>query len=109
MSSDGLFSSTGGIRKSDSEPKNQRVTTTLDTAESTTEPRMPALQRPMDFFDDEEHGRDGRVERSRQSGGRPYRCDQTHPVTRQVQPPAERRSDAGTDLQRGVFRAERVS
>ena len=24
-----------------------RITTTLDTAESTTEPRMPALQRPI--------------------------------------------------------------
>lgn len=35
------------MRKSDSEPRNQRITTMLDTAESTTDPRMPAVQRPM--------------------------------------------------------------
>ena len=36
-----------GMRKSGSVPRNQRTTTTLETAERTTEPRMPALQRPM--------------------------------------------------------------
>src|SRR5215469_1611211 len=35
------------MRNIDSEPRNQRMTTTLDMADSTTEPRMPAVQRPI--------------------------------------------------------------
>ncbi len=47
MSSEGRLSSTGGMRNIASGPRNQRITTTLETAERTTEPRMPAVQRPM--------------------------------------------------------------
>ena len=35
------------MRNRGSDPRNQRTTTTLETADSTTDPRMPALQRPM--------------------------------------------------------------
>src|SRR5215469_17388653 len=43
----GRFISTAGIRNSGSDPRNQRMTTTLDTAERTTDPRIPAVQRPI--------------------------------------------------------------
>ena len=35
------------MRKSDSEPRNHRITTTLEMADSTTDPKMPAVQRPI--------------------------------------------------------------
>ncbi len=44
---DGRLKVVTGMRKSGSLPRNQRTMTTLETAERTTEPRMPALQRPM--------------------------------------------------------------
>src|SRR5690242_15751517 len=37
----------GGMRNSGSDPRNHRTTTTLEIAERTTEPRMPALHLPM--------------------------------------------------------------
>ena len=46
-SSAGRLSASDGIRNSGSEPRNQRTTTTLEMADNTTEPSMPALQRPM--------------------------------------------------------------
>ena len=36
-----------GIRNNASAPRNQRITTTLEIADNTTDPRMPALQRPI--------------------------------------------------------------
>ena len=47
INSVGRSSCTAGIRNSDSDPRNHRITTTLDTAESTTDPRIPAVQRPI--------------------------------------------------------------
>ena len=47
ISSEGRSSCTAGIRNSDSDPRNHRITTTLDTADSTTDPRMPAVHRPI--------------------------------------------------------------
>ena len=50
ISSKGWVISTAGIRNIDSDPRNQRITTTLDIADNTTDPRMPAVQRPNDFL-----------------------------------------------------------
>ena len=62
-----------------------------------------------DFFDDEQHGGDGSVECGGQSGGSAHGCDEPQLLARQLQPPSQRRRDAGADLQRRIFRAERLS
>src|ERR1044071_63730 len=35
------------MRNRDSDPRNQRITTTLETADKTTDPRIPALHLPI--------------------------------------------------------------
>ncbi len=61
------------------------------------------------FFDDEQHGGDGSVERRGQPGGSAHRRDQPQLLARQLQAPPQRRCDAGADLQRGIFGAKRLS
>ena len=60
------------------------------------------------LLDDEQHGRDRRVERGRQARRRADRRNQPQLVARQLQPASEERRQARANLQRRILRPERV-
>ena len=98
-----------GIRKSGSEPRNQRMTTTLETAERTTEPRMPAVQRPMTSSMTKSTAEIGALKAAASPAAAPTGRDQAHSLPRQMQAASEGRGDTGADLQRRIFGPQGVS
>src|ERR1700735_1244221 len=101
MSSVGRLKAVTGMRKSGSLPRNERTITTLETAESTTDPRMPALQRPMTSSMTKKDGGKGRVESCSEACGSAHWSHEPKLFTGNLQPAAQGRRDAGSDLKRG--------
>ncbi len=80
---------------------------TPPTARST--PAPPARPLPDHFLNHEQDRRDGRIERRRQPRRRTHRRKDPQPLARKPHLAADQRGHARADLQRRVFRPERVA
>ena len=92
-----------------SPPRNQRITTALETAASTIDPEGAGAPRPDDFLNDEQDSGNRRVKSRRKSRCSTYWRQQAQPVARKFQTSSKGGSNSRSHLQGRVFRAERLS
>ena len=109
MSSEGRADSTGGMRKSASGTEEQADDDDAGDGGKHDGAQNAGGPAADDLLNDEEDGGDGCVKGGGEAGSGAYGGNEAHAVAGKAQAAADDRGEAGADLQRGIFGAERLS